>query len=164
MLAACYGNARVNISVNTVFVIARSDLDFFLFFLKRNNTNAQIIDYIAVGHIRTPRPVPSRITEIVFFKEHRQRQIFMRKRTHFIDKVAARLHIVECRLGSCHRCPDAVVSDIHDRLDHQLIVAVGELIVLNPNMTGYSANNLFVREVAAYCLNACSRAITDNRW
>ena len=33
MFAACYGNARIYVRIYAIFVIARRDLDFLLFFL-----------------------------------------------------------------------------------------------------------------------------------
>ena len=134
MFAARHGNACINIGVNTIFIIACCNLDFFLFFLEGHNSHTEIIDYITVGHVRIFRSIPSRVAEIVLFQEHRQGQIFMRKRTHFIDKIAACLHIVKRRFGSRHRSPDAVVCDVHNRLYHQLIIAACELIKIHSDV------------------------------
>ena len=156
MFAACYGDACINIGINTIFIITRRDFDFFLRLFERNDSDSKILDNIAVGHIGVFRTRPSGIAEIVLFEEHRKRQIFMRERTHFIDHLAARLHIVQSRLGSRHRSSYAVERDIHDRLDHQFIIAVCQIVKLNSRMLGYTLYNLFICKIAANFLNACS--------
>ena len=72
MLSAGHGDAGVNVRVHTVIVVACGNFGIRNFLHERHNSDAEILDYIAVCDLYVSRACPCRIAEVVLLQEQRK--------------------------------------------------------------------------------------------
>ena len=89
----------------------------------------------------------------------------MCQRLHCIAQTAADLFIVERRFMCCHGIQNALVSEIRDGFEQQLVLAADQYIIPHTSAVRDISNDTLIAEICLDLFDICHQpaAVADNR-
>lgn len=120
-----------HIRIYSVFDIRGLNFSFRRSFIKPDDTNAEGADDVGIVLLPGGVACPGGDAKVTEFQEHGQRQVFMGKRGHGFPQIAAGHLIIQAGFSSCHTVILAVVCEIGNGFDQQLVLAGNHPLIID---------------------------------
>ena len=136
-----------HIRIYSVFDIRGLNFSFRRSFIKPDDTNAEGADDVGSVLLSSGAACPGGDAKVAEFQEHLQRQIFMGKRGHGFPQIAAGHLIIQAGFSSCHTVILAVVREIGNGLDQQLVLAGNHPLIIDSGCLSDHHARIFRTEI-----------------